>query len=148
HYYFGNLAGLRSAIAKQASNDLIIPVADALCATTSTDELVQAAVEVTTAAFNDAAGVALLTHMITGAAHYPDVAEVLAEDMGKARAKLARHLVDLDSTWSEAEALDAAGLFIGALDGIVLHAVTFPTGAAAPVARIERLIRTVFTAAS
>ncbi|MFC0681360.1 TetR/AcrR family transcriptional regulator [Lysobacter korlensis] len=146
HYYFGNLAGLRSAIARHASDHLILPVAEALCATTTVDQLIHTAVQITEASLDDPDGVRLLTQMITGAAHYPDVAAVVAADMTAAKARFAGHLVDLDSEWSMPGAITAAGLFIGALDGIVLHALTFGPDAAAPAAQLERLFRAVLTA--
>ncbi len=145
HYHFGNLAGLRSAIARHASDQLILPIAEVLCATTTTDELISTAVDITTAALRDSDGVRLLTQIVIGVAHYPDVADIVIEDMSQAKTRLAEHLVDLDSRWSDSEALEAIGLFIGAVDGVVLHSATFPTGTAASTRQLERLLRTVLT---
>lgn len=148
HYHFGSIGGLRSAVARHASDALIRPAMSRLRSGASVEALVTEIAELVRAALGDAHGVRLLTQIVVGTGYYPEVAEEIRPAIRDARAALAERLVELDPGWAEDDARDAAALLLGAIDGVMLHGLV--DGVDAPVrppgtARLEALVRGALT---
>ncbi len=141
-YHFGTLSGLRAAIARQASDDLILPVTEQLGTTSTFDELVEQVVALMGSA--EDRGTRLLTQIIVGTAHYEEVAEIVDADVERARDGLARHLVQLGSGWSPEQARDAASLLLATVDGILLHGLVAAKPPAAE--QLRRAVRAILSA--
>lgn len=125
-YHFESLAGLRAAIAHEAVARLVVPSVEALCSTASAEHLATTAVGMTEHVGAAADDVRLLTQVVVGTSHYPEVADVMGNAMAVARDRLAAHLVALDPGLSTASAGATAALLLGVLDGLLLHGLVAP----------------------
>lgn len=146
-YHFGSLAGLRVAIAEEASARLLVPAIDALCATPTSDELRRRTVGVMTALLDDRQGADLLAEVVLGSTHYPEVGAVVVAALDGALGRLATHLVALDARWDARAARGAAELLLATTDGLALAAIGRRGSSAVRAAQLEELVGAIFSPA-
>lgn len=146
-YHFGSLAGLRTAIADEASTRLLVPAIDALCATSTSDDLRGRTVEVMTALLDDRRGAGLLAEVVLGSTHYPEVEIVVVAALDAALGRLATHLVALDPRWEAQAARGAAELLLATTDGLALAAIGRRGSSAVAPAQLEELVGAILSPA-
>lgn len=146
-YHFGSLAGLRTAIAEEASARLLMPAIDALCATATPDDLRRRTVEVVTALLDDRQGAGLLAEVVLGSTHYPEVEGVVVTALDVALGRLAAHLVALDPRWDARAARGAAELLLATTDGLALAALGRRGASAVQPAQLEELVGAILSPA-
>jgi DNA-binding transcriptional regulator YbjK len=123
-YYFGNLAGLRAAIAAHTCDRLIVPAMATLAMASDLDAVADLLARSVAGATSDRTAAALLTQVIVGMKLHPEVDTVVRDALDGARSELSGLLASVDARWTTDDAERAASLAIAVIDGVALHAAS------------------------
>jgi AcrR family transcriptional regulator len=145
-YHFGNLAGLREAVARWASAELTVPLGEVAGTAASVEELVDVCIAGLSDAVRQPAQVRLLVQVMVGAAYYGEVAAVVSEALDASKASFAQHLRQIEPGWDADGAAVAADLFFANADGLMLQALAkAPAGSDSHTAQLASMLRAMFS---
>ncbi|MDF4253658.1 TetR family transcriptional regulator C-terminal domain-containing protein [Streptomyces sp. WMMB303] len=121
HYHFGGLPALHLAIARQAGEDVMMPLVEDLLsspdARTALDVLRNAVPRIT----EDEKTLRLAVELTAGALRNPEIGEALRQGLREARARIADWLGTLDPQVPAERRAGAATLVAALIDGMMLH---------------------------
>lgn len=121
HYHFGGLPGLHAAIARQAGDEIITPVVDALLAAPNPHAALDTVRNLVPATTGDGQRMRLAVELMAGSLRDPVLGEVLRDGLRQARVRIGARLGELHPSWSEARRTGAATAIVALLDGLMLH---------------------------
>ncbi|MFE9390116.1 TetR/AcrR family transcriptional regulator [Streptomyces sp. NPDC006784] len=121
HYHFGGLPALHLAIARQAGEDVMMPLVEDLLsspdARTALDALRNAVPRIT----EDEKTLRLAVELTAGALRNPEIGEALRQGLREARVRIADWLGTLDPQVPAERRAGAATLVAALIDGMMLH---------------------------
>ncbi|NBF00465.1 TetR family transcriptional regulator [Nonomuraea sp. KC401] len=133
HYHFGGLAGLHTAIFRQATELILGPLVTEL--TQAADERAALATvrRLLPQATGDDQTTRLAAELIAGATRDPALGVVLRDELRQARGLIAGRLREAHAAWPRDRLDGVATLVVAAIDGLMLHYMIdgdLPVGAA------------------
>ncbi|MEW2221378.1 TetR family transcriptional regulator C-terminal domain-containing protein [Streptomyces sp. NPDC006990] len=121
HYHFGGLPALHLAIARQAGDDVMMPLVGELLSSpdahSALDVLRNAVPRITA----DERTLRLAVELTAGALRNPEIGAALRQGLREARVRIADWLATLDPRLSAEQRLGAAALVTALIDGMMLH---------------------------
>ncbi|MEU7313486.1 TetR family transcriptional regulator C-terminal domain-containing protein [Streptomyces sp. NPDC007083] len=121
HYHFGGLPALHLAIARQAGEDVMMPLVEELLSSpdagTALDALRNAVPRIT----EDEKTLRLAVELTAGALRNPEIGEALRQGLREARVRIADWLGTLDPQVPAERRAGAATLVAALIDGMMLH---------------------------
>ncbi|MFE9336275.1 TetR/AcrR family transcriptional regulator [Streptomyces sp. NPDC007063] len=121
HYHFGGLPALHLAIARQAGEDVMMPLVEDLLSSpdagTALDALRNAVPRIT----EDEKTLRLAVELTAGALRNPEIGEALRQGLREARVRIADWLGTLDPQVPAERRAGAATLVAALIDGMMLH---------------------------
>ncbi|TDB94548.1 TetR family transcriptional regulator [Nonomuraea longispora] len=141
HYHFGGLAGLHTAIFRQATELILGPLVTEL--TQAADERAALATvrRLLPQATGDDQTTRLAAELIAGATRDPALGVVLRDELRQARGLIAGRLREAHAAWPRDRLDGVATLVVAAIDGLMLHHMIdgdLPVGAA--LSAVENLL--------
>lgn len=121
HYHFGGLAGLHTAIFRQATDLIIGPMLTELLGAPDERAALETMRSMLAGTPADEQATRLAAELIMGALRDPALGVVLRDELRQARTQLADRLGELHPEWPRARSAGVATLIAASIDGLMLH---------------------------
>lgn len=141
-YHFGDVAGLRAAIADDVCAALGLPVPPSTMDRREWIAELTTAVEALSERRDDAA---LLVQVMVGALAYPEVSAVVRKALASVRSDMAFALTLLEPPVPSEQAEDLAATIVGLLDGLLLGDLVLGGSSATSVGRVRSALEALLS---
>ncbi|MEV0143871.1 MULTISPECIES: TetR family transcriptional regulator C-terminal domain-containing protein [unclassified Nonomuraea] len=121
HYHFGGLPGLRTAIFRRATDQIIAPLVTELVGAADERAALEMMRRMLPLATGDEQTTRLAAELIVGAMRDPALGAVLRTELRQARAQIAERLGQLHPDWPPTRLGGVATLIAASIDGLMLH---------------------------